>query len=83
MPVRVQAPNALVWQGFFTPDQKSIQSTSLQISWFDLSLVFVYPIAVVAIGCYAGHWASIRRRRLASGEYTGGKRAKPSRPRDI
>ncbi|MBN1394015.1 MAG: sodium/solute symporter [Pirellulales bacterium] len=32
---------------------------SLQISWFDLSLVFVYLIAVVALGCYAG---SVRRR---------------------
>ncbi len=32
---------------------------SLQISWFDLSLIFVYLIAVVAIGCYAG---SVRRR---------------------
>jgi|GEM_PF-3356912 len=36
----------------------------LQISPFDLALVFVYLIGVVAIGCYAG---SVRRRGGAEG----------------
>ncbi|MBU4273963.1 MAG: sodium/solute symporter [Planctomycetes bacterium] len=39
---------------------------SLQISWFDLSLVFVYLIVVVAIGCCAG---SVRRRGGEGGHY--------------
>lgn len=37
---------------------------SLQLSWFDLSLVVAYLVGVVGIGCYAG----MVRRRGAGGE---------------